>query len=86
MAIPSSRSSVQFAGRGTYHIAVHGSLDRDLSDHLGGLRIAASEHQDGSVRTMLTGYIPDQAALMGVLNAHYDLQLPILSATLVGSD
>jgi len=36
--------------------------------------------------TFLEGTLPDQAALIGVLNGLYDLGLPLLQVRLVGGD
>ena len=37
----------------------------------------------GAVETILVGWLPDQAALCGVLNALYNLHLPLMSVELV---
>ncbi len=58
-----------------YLVRVEGQLDYSWSDWLGGLSITAQP--DGS--TLLTGTLPDQAALHGVLNKLYSLNLPLLS-------
>jgi hypothetical protein len=62
----------------TYQIRVQGALDADWSDRMGGLRITV--HAAGrETATELTGRLPDQAALIGVLTSLYDLGLPLLS-------
>ncbi len=61
----------------TYRIRVRGTLDPAWLDSFCGLRILSSA-QERDV-TILTGTLPDQAALLGVLNALYDLQVPLLS-------
>ena len=67
----------------TYRIRVKGYLDDRWSDRLGGMAIKAIGEAKGSVETILVGWLPDQAALSGVLNALYDLHLPLLSVELI---
>ena len=62
----------------TYRIRVQGHLDESWSDRLGGMTITTTE-ADGTPVSILTDRLRDQAALLGVLNTLYDLQLPLLS-------
>lgn len=57
-----------------YQIKVKGHLDRNWSGRFGGLMIE-SEHGE----TMIFGWLPDQAALHGLLIQIRDLGLPLLS-------
>ena len=63
----------------TYCIQVQGILDESWSDRLGGMAIATVSKSEESPVTMLSGYILDQAALLGILNTLYNLRLPLLS-------
>ena len=64
----------------TYRISVQGNLNESWSDRLGGMAITATRDPNGLPVTTLTGWLRDQAALLGVLNALYDpLHLPLLS-------
>jgi hypothetical protein len=63
-------------GAARYVIRVRGALRASWSDRLGGMRITPDEGDAGC--TVLEGPLPDQAALMGVLNGLYDLGLPLL--------
>jgi hypothetical protein len=63
---------------GTYTIRVQGHLDATWSDQLGGMRITVSGTSRRAV-TVLFGHHVDQAALLGVLNALYELGFPLLS-------
>jgi hypothetical protein len=63
-------------GTATYLIRVRGSLRASWSDRLGGMQITPDQGDAGC--TVLEGPLPDQAALMGVLNGLYDLGMPLL--------
>ncbi len=62
----------------TYRIRVQGVLGEHWSDYFGGLNIAVT-HQRDPPETVLNGEIVDQSALMGVLNALYDMGFPLLA-------
>ena len=62
----------------TYEIRVQGSLDQKWSGRLQGLGITVKESPDRLPVTTLVGRLKDQAALLGVLNALFALQLPLL--------
>ncbi len=62
-----------------YRIRVSGALDPKWSSRLGGMRITRLERPDGQTETVLEGQLMDQAALTGVINALYDLHLPVIS-------
>ncbi len=62
-----------------YRIRVQGHLDEDWSDRLGGMVITRAFTANKQPMTILVGNVIDQAALSGVLNALYELQLPLLS-------
>ena len=67
----------------TYCIRVVGYLDENWSDRLGGLKITSSSQERKTAVTTLSGSIIDQAALFGVLNALYNMRLPLLSVSWV---
>ncbi len=62
-----------------YCIRIVGYLHENWSDRLGGLMIDTSSPEEKSAVTTISGFIIDQAALFGVLNALYDMRLPLLS-------
>jgi hypothetical protein len=70
-----------FDSPASYVIRVAGGLDPDRSDYLQGLRIttAPGDPAGGGTVTELRGVLRDQAALLGVLNALYNLRLPLLT-------
>jgi hypothetical protein len=70
----------------TYRIRVKGYLDDRWSDRLGGMAIKAIGEAEGAAQTILVGWLPDQAALCGVLITLYDLHLPLVSVELVSAN
>jgi hypothetical protein len=60
-----------------YQIRVSGELTSQWAEWFGGLIIAA-QPGDG---TLLAGWLPDQAALRGVLDRIFDLNLQLLSVS-----
>jgi len=65
-----------------YQIRVQGQLDESWSEWLG--ELAITPQPDGS--TLLTGSIIDQAALHGILDKLYGLNLSILSVVQVKNE
>ena len=71
-----------------YRITVVGSLDESWSARLGGLEIVNTEPAQASDKSLvtLTGQIVDQAALFGVLNALYNMRLPLVAVECLNMD
>lgn len=69
-----------------YRIVVGGRLDARWADQLADLAITPGEDPTSAATTTLEGPIRDQAELSGVLNALYDLHLPLLSVEIVGEE
>ena len=63
----------------TYQIRVQGCLPDSWSNRLGGMTVITPRQAEEVSETILTGQLPDQSALLGVLNTLYDLHLPLLS-------
>ena len=61
-----------------YRIEVEGTLDARWSDWFSGLAVVAGSEGEGTPVTTLTGLM-DQAALRGILNKVWDLNLTLLS-------
>jgi hypothetical protein len=61
--------------QGFFEIHVKGHLDKSWSDWLEGLQVRLLDNGE----MVLSGHIVDQAALMGILNKLYSLNLTILS-------
>jgi hypothetical protein len=62
---------------GTFEIHVKGQLDESWSDWLEGLEVKLLDNGE----MILFGHIGDQAALMGILNKLYRLNLTLLSVS-----
>lgn len=59
----------------TYQIRIKGLLHDRWADWFNGLTLTRID--DGE--TVLTAVVPDQAALRGIINGIWDLNLPIIS-------
>lgn len=57
-----------------YIIKIRGRLDPSWSSQLGGFQINSAE-EDGAQVTLLSGTIPDQPALFGILERIRDMNL-----------
>ena len=68
------------AHAGCFEIRIKGHLDESWSDWLEGLEMKLLDNGE----MILTGHIGDQAALMGILNKIYGLNLALLSLSEVG--
>ena len=64
---------------------VAGHLDLDWSDYLHGMAIANHSETEAKVATV-TGGLPDQAALLGVLNALFDGHVTVLAVERLTTD
>ena len=62
-----------------YQIVIEGKLDQEWSDYLQGMTISTDGSRGQPTITTLAGQLVDQAALLGVLNALYDLGLALVS-------
>jgi hypothetical protein len=73
-------------GPATYRIIVRGLLDLTWVSRLGGMTLSERQSGDGNTDTILVGQLPDQAALSRVLNALYELHLPVFSVEFLKND
>ncbi len=78
MPAPASPQSL-ISRSALYRIRVAGRLGPEWTEHLGGLTMASHTEQNLGTITELCGYLPDQAALMGVLAQLYGTGAPLLS-------
>lgn len=69
----------EFDGPAAYQITVRGLITPEWSGRLEGMTINRLVLEDGTIFTVLTGELTDQAALSGVLNTLYELQLPLVA-------
>ena len=63
----------------SYCIEIDGVLDSGWLGRLGGLTMTIEDADPNRPITQLCGQVADQAALLGILNALYNLRLPLLS-------
>jgi hypothetical protein len=75
-SIPATGAQTDF-----YEIRVKGQLDQSWSDWLEGLEVKLLDNGE----MILSGYVGDQAALMGTLNKIYGLNLTLLSLNKINS-
>lgn len=66
-----------------YTIRLRGHLDARWSDWFDGMTIAHAGDPD---ETILSGYLPDQAALHGILIKIRDLNLPLIAVQQAAPD
>jgi hypothetical protein len=62
-----------------YQILVQGRVASNWSDRLQGMEISHTTTDSGHIVSTLTGELPDQTALAGVLNAIHEMHLSVLS-------
>jgi hypothetical protein len=62
-----------------YQIIIEGFIDTSWSEWFGGLHIESSKMENGLTITRLSGILLDQAALRGLMNKIWDLNLVVLS-------
>ena len=67
-----------------YRICILGTLDKKWSDYYGGMTIENVSNPERIAMTWFTGRLADQSALMGILNALFDIGCPILVVECVG--
>lgn len=75
----SSAPSSDFDGPSAYEITVRGNIVSDWGDRLEGMTITHLTLEDGTIFTVLTGDLTDQAALSGVLNTLYELRVSLVT-------
>ena len=76
---PDRSARTSHSGGGVFEIRIKGHLNDTWSDWLEGLGVNLLDNGE----MILSGYIEDQAALMGTLNKIYGLNLTLLSVSKV---
>ena len=79
MADDENKSSQESNGISLYRIVVEGELHESWSNWLGNVDLERRIQGLDSCHTILLSEIPDQAALRGLLNRIWDLNLEIIS-------
>ena len=73
-----------FCAPATYSIHVEGLLDESWSERLAGMKIKTIKRKNLSPVTTLSGQLTDQAELLGVLNALYNLGKSLVAVKRLG--
>ena len=76
----------EFSAPGYYRILLQGQLDPNWSGRLGGMQVVAPALETDTGVTLLQGRVRDQAELSGILNALYELHLPLLKVEYLGKN
>ncbi len=63
----------------TYHICVYGGLESSWAERLWGMTSAPIEEAGDLKQTEMVGEVADQAVLVGIINALYNLEHTIVS-------
>jgi hypothetical protein len=82
---PSYRKQSLFDRPSVYQIRVQGRVTPGQADWLGGMTVSMQVTEEGDPVTMLDGTLSDQAALLGVMNALYEMHFTVLSVACVPS-
>ena len=73
------RPGVSLLAPARYRICIQGTLDKNWSAYCGGMTIEHENDSKRGAKTIMTGRLTDQSALIGVLNSLHDIGCPILS-------
>jgi hypothetical protein len=77
---------VTFDSPARYEIRVKGKISKSWAERLEGMQLNQFAREEGEAICTLEGELLDQAALFGVLNTLYGLQLSILSVKCLSTD
>jgi len=69
----------KFITPATYSIEIEGLLDESWSERLAGMNVETIKRNNLPLVTILSGPLRDQAELLGVLNALYNLRLTLIA-------
>ena len=77
------KTELTLGSSAAYRICVCGDLNEELSVYLQEMEVTHPPGDEEKKLTFLTGRIIDQAALLGVLNALYNMAMPLVSVELL---
>ncbi len=69
-----------------YRIEVAGHLSPEWAEWFGNMALAVEQPSQGPMITVLSGPVPDRAALFGILNRIRDLGLRLISVNQIEPD
>jgi hypothetical protein len=71
-------SELKVFTQGRYHIRVGGTPGPEWSEYYGDMQISTEAEPGEHPTALLTGWVQDQSALLGVLNRLVDMGCPLL--------
>lgn len=74
-----SKINLKIDTSAVYRIKVQGRLKRNYAGSMNDMQISYETSDNDMNQTLIIGKVEDQAALSGVLNFLYDMQMPVLS-------
>ena len=83
--IPTPQTYPGRADRATYRIRVVGALGQEWSERAHGMTISVHRAKSGERHTELVGELPDEAALMGVIETLYSHGARLLCVEYLGA-
>ena len=86
MAHQSISKCFSIAHPARYRIRVFGRIEQDWSDRLQGMSVTTVEAEGQETYSEVSGVLPDQAALMGVLDYLHNWRIPLLSVECVSAE
>lgn len=86
MIDPSLLENFLISRPAVYRIRVCGRMDPECSQYFQGMTVSVFEQGAQGTITELSGLLPDQAALMGVLQQLYNRNIAVLSVECVAAD
>ena len=79
------RSESNLVEPSMYQICILGTLDKKWAEYYCGMAIENVYDPKRAAMTILTGLLADQSALIGVLNALFDIGYPLLTVEYLGA-
>ena len=79
-----NREKLRHQKEAIYHIIIRGKITATLRHVVENMQIRQDEEEEDIVN--LVGYLPDQSALLGLLNALDDIRHEIISVRILSTD
>ena len=79
-------SELKVFTKGRYRILVEGTPGPEWSEYYGDMQISSESESGEHPTALLTGWVQDQSALLGVLNRLVDMGCPLLLVEYIPAD